>query len=144
MIGYEYECDTCGASQVVRLPMGTAPATVPCPVCQAPAYRVFSVGAIRTSANNPLRKLGGMTGGDMSTRAAAERTMAEKGLVMANERDCDDAERRARQRDRELDATVQATIREYNALPADAKRADAARVAKAERSRPAVPAKALA
>ena len=38
---YEYRCDRDGAFDVTR-PIGTAPASVACPVCNADAKRVFS------------------------------------------------------------------------------------------------------
>ena len=41
MAVYEYRCDLDGAFDVA-LPLGTAPATSPCPVCGSEARRVFS------------------------------------------------------------------------------------------------------
>ena len=41
MATYEYRCDEDGAFDVTRA-LGTAPASVPCPVCTSEARRVFS------------------------------------------------------------------------------------------------------
>jgi len=41
MATYEYRCEQDGPFDVMR-PMGTAPASVPCPACSAQAPRVFS------------------------------------------------------------------------------------------------------
>jgi putative FmdB family regulatory protein len=43
---YEYRCADDGAFDVV-LPIGTAPGTVACPECAAPAARVFSNPMVR-------------------------------------------------------------------------------------------------
>ena len=144
MTCYEYECGKCKRRQDDFYEMGFAPPAVECAGCGGRAYRVFSVGAIKTDRNNPLRKLGRMIGGDTSTRAAAARTFSERGLVMANGRECDDAERGARGEQRRLDKVVRDTVREYNQLPARMRAADAAKVAKEESARLKVAASALA
>ncbi len=41
MAVYEYQCEHDGAFEVMR-PLGTAPRSVPCPVCGGEAARVFS------------------------------------------------------------------------------------------------------
>lgn len=41
MARYEYRCDDDGAFEIAR-PIGSAPASVACPVCSADARRVYS------------------------------------------------------------------------------------------------------
>lgn len=145
MIFYQYKCESCGEEMMGRWKIGKAPPGLPaaCLVCDGDVYRVFRVGAIRTDTNSPLRGLGRMTGGDMSTRKAAAQTMADRGLVMANDRDCDGAERRARQHIRDVDAQVATAVRHYSSLPEPERLADARQVAKTEQSRAVVPATVL-
>jgi putative FmdB family regulatory protein len=46
---FEYRCDEDGEFEVMR-PIGTAPATVPCPVCSNEAKRVFSMPMLRSTS----------------------------------------------------------------------------------------------
>jgi putative FmdB family regulatory protein len=50
---YEYRCERDGAFDV-RRPLGTAPATVACPVCAGAARRVFSRPMLGTTAPREL------------------------------------------------------------------------------------------
>lgn len=45
MINYDYRCDTDGLVQS-RHRMGTAPATICCPLCHEPARRAYSAPAV--------------------------------------------------------------------------------------------------
>jgi putative FmdB family regulatory protein len=48
MVIYEYRCDEDGAFDR-RLPLGTAPGSLPCPACGNPASRVFSAPMYRST-----------------------------------------------------------------------------------------------
>lgn len=50
---YEYRCDEHGLTSV-SLPMGTAPRSVACEVCGAPAERVYSAPMLMTSKSPRL------------------------------------------------------------------------------------------
>ena len=50
---YEYRCRRHGVSSV-SLPMGTAPRSIACPVCSAPADRVYSAPMLMTSKSRRL------------------------------------------------------------------------------------------
>ena len=47
---YEYRCPEHGATSV-SLPMGTAPASIACPACDAPAERVYSPPLVLSSTS---------------------------------------------------------------------------------------------
>jgi len=53
MATYEYRCDDDGAFDVIR-PLGTAPESVACPVCESEARRVFSAPMLASSAPREL------------------------------------------------------------------------------------------
>jgi putative FmdB family regulatory protein len=48
---YEYRCDEEGEFEVMR-PIGTAPATLPCPVCGTESRRVFSMPMLRSASKS--------------------------------------------------------------------------------------------
>lgn len=50
---YEYRCEDDGAFEVMR-PIGTQPASLPCPVCGSEARRAFSKPMLRSSAPREL------------------------------------------------------------------------------------------
>ena len=50
---YEYRCDQHGVSEITR-PLGKAPKSVPCFVCDGEAKRVFSVSMIRSGSRGAL------------------------------------------------------------------------------------------
>ena len=53
MAFYDYRCDADGVFEVSR-PLGTAPGTVACPVCDAVATRVFTTPMLATTAPKAL------------------------------------------------------------------------------------------
>ncbi len=65
MAVYEYRCDHDGPFDVSR-PLGTAPASVPCEVCGAPARRVYSAPMLRSPHQAAIAAL------DQSKRSAHE------------------------------------------------------------------------
>jgi putative FmdB family regulatory protein len=50
---YDYRCEADGVFEVSR-PLGTAPGTVVCPVCDAEATRVFTTPMLGTTASKAL------------------------------------------------------------------------------------------
>lgn len=138
MILYEYECRTCGERHDKLYEMGNADRIVSCPFCGKTAHRVFTIGCVKTDTNNPLRGFGRMLGANMKTRKQAEAVMTARGLGMVSQRECDDAERDARTEERRLDKVVADGVREYNNLPADVLKADAAVIRKQEQAKPKV------
>lgn len=50
---YEYRCRHHGETSV-SLPMGTAPRSIACPVCKAPAERIYSAPMLMTSKSRRL------------------------------------------------------------------------------------------
>ena len=132
---YEYKCWECGTRRDSVHSMGFAPPAVECAECGGRAHRLFTVGCIKTDTNNPLRGLGRRIRGDTSSRAAAAATFERRGLVMADGRDCDLAERQAGQERRELATKAEDGIREYNRLPLEMRQRDAAKVAKEEKAK---------
>ena len=65
MVTYEYTCDDHGLTEV-NLPMGTAPATGSCRVCDQPARRVFARPMISTANQTAMRIID-------STKATSDR-----------------------------------------------------------------------
>ncbi len=65
MVTYEYTCDDHGPTEV-NLPMGTAPATGSCRVCDQPARRVFAPPMISNANQNAMRIID-------STKATSDR-----------------------------------------------------------------------
>jgi putative FmdB family regulatory protein len=53
MAYYDYRCAVDGVFEISR-PLGTAPGTVACPVCQAEADRVFATPMLATTAPKAL------------------------------------------------------------------------------------------
>lgn len=72
MVTYEYTCDDHGPTEV-NLPMGTAPATGSCRVCEQPARRVFARPMVSTSDQTALRIID-------STKATSDRPMVVTSL----------------------------------------------------------------
>ena len=67
---YEYRCRDHGLTSV-SLPMGTAPTSIACPVCDAPTERVYSAPMLMTSKSRRLS----------SVIDRCERTRDEPGVV---------------------------------------------------------------
>ncbi len=65
VVTYQYTCDVDGPTEV-GLPMGTATATIPCPVCDEPARRVFS-GPMLSTADQRVVGLLDRTGATSDT-----------------------------------------------------------------------------
>lgn len=53
MAFYDYRCDHDGVFEIAR-PLGTAPASIACPVCDGKARRVFSTPMLATTAPKEL------------------------------------------------------------------------------------------
>ena len=70
MAFYDYRCDADGVFEIAR-PLGTAPGTVPCPVCRGEASRVFTTPMLATTAPTEL----------VNAIAHAEKTKTEPDLV---------------------------------------------------------------
>ena len=52
---FGYQCDQDGEFEVMR-PIGTAPTTLPCPVCSSESKRVFSMPMLRSASNSGWNK----------------------------------------------------------------------------------------
>ena len=53
MAFYDYRCDADGVFEI-RRPLGTAPASIACPVCNLDASRVFATPMLATTAPREL------------------------------------------------------------------------------------------
>ena len=53
MAFYDYRCDADGVFEVAR-PLGTAPPSIACPVCEEEASRVFATPMLATTAPKEL------------------------------------------------------------------------------------------
>jgi putative FmdB family regulatory protein len=54
---YEYQCEQDGVFEIIR-PMGTAPASIACPVCNSEARRILSMPALMLSRGARARAIG--------------------------------------------------------------------------------------